>query len=298
MMNQPYTEQDALLRMTICGGEARVLLMRTTALSQHAGDVHNASDTAVAAMSRMMTGTAMLGVMMKEKNASVTAIVDGGGAGGRMTCVAHGGNVKISVINPHAELPLRKDGQPDVAGFVGKDGMLTVVRDYGVGEPYVGKIDLVSGGLGEDFAAYYMHSEQTPSIVSLGSIVHQGAVLSAGGILVQAMPGCSNKTLDTLDMRAMLFSGISRDLFEDSLDDLAERWFKDLDLVKLSREPLAYRCDCSRERCERMLISLGKKQLLQLINEDHQAELTCHFCHRTHTFTEEQLKVLLNSSLQ
>lgn len=298
MMNQPYTEQDALLRMTICGGEARVLLMRTTALSQHAGDVHNASDTAVAAMSRMMTGTAMLGVMMKEKNASVTAIVDGGGAGGRMTCVAHGGNVKISVINPHAELPLRKDGQPDVAGFVGKDGMLTVVRDYGVGEPYVGKIDLVSGGLGEDFAAYYMHSEQTPSIVSLGSIVHQGAVLSAGGILVQAMPGCSNKTLDTLDMRAMLFSGISRDLFEDSLDDLAERWFKDLDLVKLSREPLAYRCDCSRERCERMLISLGKKQLLQLINEDHQAELTCHFCHRTHTFTEEQLKALLNSSLQ
>lgn len=298
MMNQPYSEQDALLRMTICGGEARVLLMRTTALSQHAGDVHNASDTAVAAMSRMMTGTAMLGVMMKEKNASVTAIVDGGGAGGRMTCVAHGGNVKISVINPHAELPLRKDGQPDVAGFVGKDGMLTVVRDYGVGEPYVGKIDLVSGGLGEDFAAYYMHSEQTPSIVSLGSIVHQGAVLSAGGILVQAMPGCSNKTLDTLDMRAMLFSGISRDLFEDSLDDLAERWFKDLDLVKLSREPLAYRCDCSRERCERMLISLGKKQLLQLINEDHQAELTCHFCHRTHTFTEEQLKALLNSSLQ
>lgn len=298
MMNQPYTEQDALLRMTICGGEARVLLMRTTALSQHAGDVHNASDTAIAAMSRMMTGTAMLGVMMKEKNASVTAIVDGGGAGGRMTCVAHGGNVKISVINPHAELPLRKDGQPDVAGFVGKDGMLTVVRDYGVGEPYVGKIDLVSGGLGEDFAAYYMHSEQTPSIVSLGSIVHQGAVLSAGGILVQAMPGCSNKTLDTLDMRAMLFSGVSRDLFEDSLDDLAERWFKDLDLVKLSREPLSYRCDCSRERCERMLISLGKKQLLQLINEDHQAELTCHFCHRTHSFTEEQLKALLNSSLQ
>lgn len=298
MMNQPYTEQDALLRMTICGGEARVLLMRTTALSQHAGDVHNASDTAIAAMSRMMTGTAMLGVMMKEKKASVTAIVDGGGAGGRMTCVAHGGNVKISVINPHAELPLRKDGQPDVAGFVGKDGMLTVVRDYGVGEPYVGKIDLVSGGLGEDFAAYYMHSEQTPSIVSLGSIVHQGAVLSAGGILVQAMPGCSKKTLDTLDMRAMLFSGVSRDLFEDSLDDLAERWFKDLDLVKLSREPLNYRCDCSRERCERMLISLGKKQLLQLINEDHQAELTCHFCHRTHSFTEEQLKALLNSSLQ
>jgi len=298
MMNQPYTEQDALLRMTICGGEARVLLMRTTALSQKAGDLHNASDTAIAAMSRLMTGTAMLGVMMKEKDANVTVIVDGGGVGGRMTCVAHGGNVKISVTNPHAELPLRADGQPDVPGFVGKDGTLTVVRDYGVGEPYVGKINLISGGLGEDFAAYYMNSEQTPSIVSLGSIVHQGTVISAGGILVQAMPGCSDKTLDMLDMRAMLFSGISRDLFEDSLDDLADRWFKDMDMVKLSREPLSYRCDCNRERCERMLISLGKKQLLQLINEDHQAELTCHFCHKKHTFTEEELKKLLNSSLQ
>ena len=298
MMNQPYTEQDALLRMTICGGEARVLLMRTTALSQKAGDLHNASDTAIAAMSRLMTGTAMLGVMMKEKDANVTVIVDGGGVGGRMTCVAHGGNVKISVTNPHAELPLRADGQPDVPGFVGKDGALTVVRDYGVGEPYVGKINLISGGLGEDFAAYYMNSEQTPSIVSLGSIVHQGTVISAGGILVQAMPGCSDKTLDMLDMRAMLFSGISRDLFEDSLDDLADRWFKDMDMVKLSREPLSYRCDCSRERCERMLISLGKKQLLQLINEDHQAELTCHFCDKKHTFTEEELKKLLNSSLQ
>ena len=162
----------------------------------------------------------------------------------------------------------------------------------------MGKINLISGGLGEDFAAYYMNSEQTPSIVSLGSIVHQGTVISAGGILVQAMPGCSDKTLDMLDMRAMLFSGISRDLFEDSLDDLADRWFKDMDMVKLSREPLSYRCDCSRERCERMLISLGKKQLLQLPNVDHQAELTCHFCHKKHTFTEEELKKLLNSSLQ
>ena len=173
MMNQPYTEQDALLRMTICGGEARVLLMRTTALSQKAGDLHNASDTAIAAMSRLMTGTAMLGVMMKEKDANVTVIVDGGGVGGHMTCVAHGGNVKISVTTPHADLPPRADGQPDVPGFVGKDGTLTVVRDYGVGEPYVGKINLISGGLGEDFAAYYMNSEQTPRHCGCGVVMRR-----------------------------------------------------------------------------------------------------------------------------
>ncbi len=298
MMNQPFNEQDALLRMTICGGEARVLLMRTTKTAQTAGDLHNASDVAIAAMSRLMTGTAMLGVMMKEQDANVTVVVDGGGPGGRMTCVAHGGNVKVSMMNPQVELPVRRDGQSDVAGLVGRDGTLTVIRDFGVGEPYIGKTNLISGELGEDFAAYYAHSEQTPSIVSLGAIVHNGMVLSAGGVLVQAMPGCSSKTLETLDMRAMLFSGISRDLFEDSLDDLAQRWFRDMDMVVLSRAPIAYRCGCSREKAQAMLKSVGKEELLSMIREDHGAELTCHFCHATHRFTEADLKALLNSDLQ
>lgn len=298
MMNHPYNEQDALLRMTICNGEVRVLLMRTTHTAQTAGDLHNASDVAIAAMSRLMTGTAMMGVMMKEASANVTVIVDGGGPGGRMTCVAHGGDVKISMMNSQVELPPRRDGQPDVAGLIGRDGTLTVIRDFGVGEPYVGKTKLVSGELGEDFATYYADSEQTPTIVSLGAIVHKGMVISAGGVLVQALPGCSQKTLEMLDMRAMLFSGISRDLFEDSLDDLADRWFKDMGMVKLSRQPIAYRCGCSREKAEEMLRSVGKEELLNIIREDHGAELTCHFCHTTHRFNEDELKALLNSDLQ
>ena len=177
-MNQPFEENDALLRMTIFGGEARVALLRTTRTAQRAGDIHSASDAAIAAMSRMMTGTLMLGMMMKETDASITAVVDGGGAGGRMTCVSHGGDVKISMQNARAQLPPRQDGAPDVAGLVGRKGTLTVIRDYGVGEPYIGKTELVSGELGEDFAAYYTHSEQTPSIVSLGSIVHDGLVVA------------------------------------------------------------------------------------------------------------------------
>lgn len=297
MINQPFNEPDALLRMAICNGEARVMLMRTTQMAQKAGDLHNASDVAIAAMSRLMTGTAMLGVMMKEDTANTTVIVDGGGPGGRMTCVAHGGNVKISMMNPQLDLPTLPDGRPDVAGLVGKDGMLTVIRDYGVGEPYIGKTELISGELGEDFAAYYTSSEQTPSIVSLGAIVHEGVVLSAGGVLVQAMPGCSRKTLEMLDMRAMLFSGISRDLFEDPLDDLADRWFKDLDMVKLDRQPLQYRCDCSRQKALRMLKSVGREQLIEILEEDHGAEMTCHFCHTTHTFTEDDIKALLNSGM-
>lgn len=298
MMNMPYQEQDALLRLTICGGEARVALLRTTQTAQRAGDIHNASDVAIAAMSRMMTGTLMLSTMMKEGDASITAIVDGGGPGGRVTCVGNGGDVKISMMNPHVELPPKANGMPDVAGLIGNDGMLTLIRDYGFGEPYIGKTKLVSGELGEDFAAYYTDSEQTPSIVSLGAIVHNGLVLSAGGVLVQAMPGCSRKTLEMLDMRAMLFSGISRDLFEDPLDDLADRWFKDMDMVKLSRQGLRYHCGCSREKALKMLKAVGKEQLLEIIEQDHQAELTCHFCHTAHTFNENELKALLNSDLQ
>ena len=297
MLNQPYEENDALLRMTICGGEARVALLRTTKTAQRAGDVHNASDVAIAAMSRMMTGTAMLGVMMKEQDANITAIVDGGGPGGRMTCVAHGGDLKISMHNPQVSLPPRVDGAPDVAGLLGKDGTLTVIRDYGVGEPYIGKTELISGELGEDFAAYYTNSEQTPSIVSLGAIVHEGMVLSAGGVLVQALPGCSAKTMELLDLRAMLFSGISRDLFEDPLEELARRWFHDLDMAVLDRQPIRYHCGCSWEKARQMLKSVGRQQLLEILEQDHGAEMTCHFCHATHTFTEADIKALLGSDM-
>ena len=298
MMNQPYQENDALLRLTVFGGEARVALLRTTQTAQRAGDIHSASDVAVAAMARLLTGSAMLGVMMKEEDASVTVLVDGGGPGGRMTCVAHGGDLKISMQNPRAVLPPRAGGAPDVAGLVGKNGTLTVIRDFGVGEPYIGKTRLVSGELGEDFAAYYTDSEQTPSIVSLGAIVHDGLVLSAGGVLVQAMPGCSAKTLEALDLRAMLFSGISRDLFEDPLDDLAARWFRDMDYTVLGRQPLRYHCGCSREKALGMLKAVGREELIKILEEDHGAELTCHFCHTRHTFSEQDIRALLGSGMQ
>lgn len=294
---QPYQENDALLRMTIFGGEARVALLRTTQTAQAAGDIHNASDAAIAAMSRLLTGTAMLGVMMKEKDANVTVIVDGGGPGGRMTCVSHGGDLKISMHNPQVALPPRADGAPDVAGLVGRNGTLTVIRDFGVGEPYIGKTQLVSGELGEDFASYYTNSEQTPSIVSLGAIVHEGAVLSAGGVLVQAMPGCSAQTLETLDLRAMLFSGISRDLFEDPLDVLAARWFQDMDMTVLDRQPLRYYCGCSWQKARSMLKAVGRQQLLEILEQDHGAEMTCHFCHAQHRFTEADIKAILGSDM-
>lgn len=295
MKVQPFMEPDALLRLSICRGEARVFLLRTTAMAQYAGNVNQASDVAIAAMGRLMTGTAILGAMMKEDGASVTCRVDGGGPGGRMTCVYRGGNVKVTMERPQTALPAR-DGRPDVAGLIGREGTLSVVRDFGAGEPYIGQCALVSGELGEDFAQYFYTSEQKSSVVALGCIVKDGLCLSSGGAFVQPMPGCSQDTLSKLDLRAMLFSGVSRDLFEDTLDDLAARWLRDLEPVTLSREPLTCRCDCSRARMERALKSIGKKELAAMINEDHGASIVCHFCRREYAFDEDALIALLTEN--
>ena len=284
---------DEMLHITLFGGMARVLLCRTTGMARKAAAIHQPSSTALAAMSRTMTATAMMGVMMKNDEASVTVTVAGDGPGGKITSVAHGGNVKISMHHPEIELPLKADGHLDVGGLVGHEGRLTVIKDLGLKEPYVGQSPLVSGELGEDFAQYFTTSEQVPSLVALGCLVHDGYCLSAGGALMQAMPGCTEEMLEQLEVRSMFFTSISREVAEDPLEILAENWFRDMDMQILSREPLSYQCDCSREKMERALIAMGRYELNQLIEEDGQAELTCHFCRAAHHFSKEQLEQLL-----
>lgn len=289
VMNLP----DEMLHLSLAGGQARALLCRTTAMARKACEIHAPSSTALAAMSRLMTATAMLGVMMKDKEASVTVTVAGDGPVGKLTAVAHGGNVKVSAHHPEADLPLKADGHLDVGGLVGHHGRLTVIKDLGMREPYVGQTELVSGELGEDFAQYFTVSEQQPSLVALGALVHQRYCLSAGGVLVQAMPGCSDELLDQLETRAMFFTAISREVADMTLEDLATGWFDGLDMQILSREPVAYQCDCSREKMEKALITLGRTDLQQLIDEDGGAELTCHFCRTVHRFSKEDLQQLL-----
>lgn len=280
---------DEMLHMTLGGGQARVLFCRTTQMAREAAKIHCPSSTALAAMSRMMTATAMLGVQMKDKEASVTVTAAGDGPAGKLTCVAHGGRVKVSMAHPEADLPLKEDGHLDVGGLIGHNGRLTVIKDLGMREPYVGQIALVSGELGEDFARYFTVSEQKPSLVALGALVHDRYCLSAGGILVQPLPGCPEELLDQLEMRSVFFSAISREVADMTLDELAKSWFDGLDMQLLSREKVEYRCDCSREKMESALIALGRSDLRELIDEDGGAELTCHFCRTAHKFTKEDL---------
>ena len=284
---------DEMLHISLKEGQARVLLCRTTAMARRAAEIHRPSSTALAAMSRLMNATTMLGVMMKEPDASVTVTVAGDGPAGKLTAVAHGPHVKAAMAHPEADLPLKADGHLDVGGLVGHHGRLTVIKDLGLKEPYIGQCALVSGELGEDFAQYFTVSEQQPSLVALGALVHEGYCLSAGGVLVQAMPGCSEELLSQLEMRSVFFTAISREVADVPLEELARAWFDGLDMRLLSREPLAYACDCSREKMEKALIALGRGELEQLINEDQGAELTCHFCRAAHRFSKEDLQNLL-----
>ncbi|NLC31797.1 MAG: Hsp33 family molecular chaperone HslO [Clostridiales bacterium] len=285
-----FNEPDSLLRMTISGMQARVLMCRTTRLTQQAADIHQASDVATTAMGRLLSASAMLFSSIEDEGKSITATVSGDGVGGSMTVVGHSdGKLKIAVENPQAELPLRSDGKQDVGGFVGRHGKLTIIRDRPDAEPYIGISNLVSGELGLDFAEYFTMSEQTPSLVALGCLNQKGTVLSAGGILIQALPGCEISVIEELEKREPFFAGISRELYDKSMRELAEFWFQGMDLELLSAENLVLQCDCSREKMRRALLSLGREELLEMGSADDDTEMACHFCRSNHKFSAREL---------
>lgn len=286
-------EGDEMLRLSLMDGQARVMLCETTAMCQRAADIHGATPVCTAAMGRLITATAFLGVMMKGENESVTVTVKGGGPMGTLVAVANHGDLKVCADDPRVELPLREDGKLDVGGAVGRDGRMSVVKDLGLREPYIGQCELVSGELGVDFANYFTVSEQQPSLVSLGVLVNGDAVLKAGGLLIQPMPGCEEATLEQLELRSPMFASISREMTYAPKEELLEDWFRGMGPELLERVPLRYHCGCSRKRMEKALISLGRKELQGLIDDDRGAELGCHFCHSHYDFDTQALRELL-----
>ena len=286
-------EGDEILRGTLMDGQVRIMMCDTTQMAQRAADIHHATPVCTAAMGRLMTATSMLGVMMKGENESVTVNIKGGGPMGTVVAVANHGDLKVCADDPQVELPLREDGKLNVGAAIGKDGYMTVIKDLGLREPYIGQIELVSGELGIDFANYYTVSEQQPSLVALGVLVSGDAVLKAGGLLIQPLPGCPDEVIDQIELRSPMFSDISREMTFAPKEELLEDWFRGMDLQILERAPLRYHCACSRYRMEKALISLGRKELQSLIDEDLGAELGCHFCHSQYAFTTDDLKDLM-----
>ena len=287
--------RDEMLQIDLCSGQVRVMLCETTATVQKCTDIHESTPVCTAALGRLMTGTLMLGIMMKGADESVTVQIKGDGPIGSMVAVADHGFVRACADHPQLEMPL-KNGKLDVGGAVGHQGRMSVIKDLGLKKNYIGQCELVSGEIAMDFANYFTVSEQQPSLVALGVLVNGNTVLKAGGLLIQPLPGCPDEIIDQLELRSPMFADISREMTFAPIDQLCSDWFRGMEPRILERTGLAYRCTCSRDRMERALISLGKKDLQSLIDEDKGAELVCHFCRSKYQFTTEQLMTLQQTS--
>ena len=288
--------QDGLYHISLMGGQARAILIESTQLVQRAKDIHGLSRIAAAALGRTLTCAAMMGSMLKGEDESITAQIKGGGPIGTVMAVAHGDcTVKGYVDNPGIDLP-RTGPKLPVGAAVGKDGRLTVVKDMHLREPYVGQVNLVSGEIAEDFAMYFTASEQTPSLVSLGVLVSDEKVESAGGLIVQVMPGASESAIASIENSAGMFMDISGTMKEYHLKDSVQQLLMHLEPEILATREPRYACACSRERIEKVLISLGADELKDMIQTQHGAQVDCHFCNKRYEFSEDALKALLEKA--
>lgn len=288
--------QDGLYHISLMGGQARAILIESTQLVQRAKDIHGLSRIAAAALGRTLTCAVMMGSMLKGEDESITTQIKGGGPIGTVMAVAHGDcTVKGYVDNPGIDLP-RTGPKLPVGAAVGKDGRLTVVKDMHLREPYVGQVNLVSGEIAEDFAMYFTASEQTPSLVSLGVLVSDEKVESAGGLIVQVMPGASEAAIASIENSAGMFMDISGTMKEYHLKDSVQQLLMHLEPEILATREPRYACACSRERIEKVLISLGADELKNMIQTQHGAQVDCHFCNKRYEFSEDALKALLEKA--
>ena len=289
---------DQLIRAISQDGLIKVSAVSTRDLTERARQIHKTLPVATAALGRLLAGASMMGSALKEEAASLTLQIKGGGPLGTLLAVSdHEGNVRGTVENPAVDIPLREDGKLDVGTAVGNQGTLTVIRDLRMKEPYVGSVGLLWGEIAEDIALYFVESEQIPTACGLGVLVDRDqSVLSAGGYLVQLLPGAGEETAERLEASLRAAGPVTELLKADpDPEALLRAALPGLALEVLEKRPIAYRCDCSRERMERALISLGREELRAMIDEQGSAELTCRFCDNVQRFSQEELEALLAS---
>lgn len=259
--------------------------------------IHETSAVVTAALGRLSIAASMMGYGLKSENDSVTLRVKGGGPVGMLVAVADSyGNVKADVDQPIVELPLNAQGKLDVGGAVGIDGTLSVVKDLGLKEPYVGMVPLVSGEIAEDVAQYFATSEQTPTVCGLGVLVNPDLTVKvAGGFLIQVLPFASDACIDTIERNLKTLPPVTA-MMEQGMttEQIALRLLDGLEPNLLDEAEVHYRCDCSRERTERVLTALGKEELTKLAAEGKSVDVNCHFCKKQYTFTPEELLALCN----
>lgn len=290
---------DYIVNAITSNGAIRVVAADTTQLCNRAQKIHKLSPTACAALGRTLTAAAIMGSMLKSEDDSVTLQINGGGPIGRVIATGDGkANVKGYVDNPLVDLPLNEKGKLDVGGAVGRNGMLSVIRDLGLKEPYIGQVPLVNGEIAEDLTKYYATSEQLPTAVALGVLVDVDySVKAAGGFILQVLPGAYEEDIANVEKTVASISSVTQMLDSGKKpEDIVEELLKDYEVEYFENMSAQYLCDCSRERTDRALISLGKEEIEKIIEEDGKAEITCHFCDKVYNYTKEDLSALYENA--
>jgi len=286
---------DYILRATAANGQIRAFFATTRDAVERAREIHQTTPVMTAALGRLLTGSAIMGAMLKNEQDILTLTIKGNGPGAGVLATADSqGRVKGYAFNPHVEILPQAPGKLDVGGAMGA-GSLTVVKDLGMKEPYVGQVELATGEIAEDLAVYFAQSEQTPSAVALGVLVDTDwTVLRSGGFILQLLPGAEEAVVDQLERSVAVVKSVTAMLDQGMTpEDMLDFMLAPLGYEITDRLPVQYACNCSRERVEKALISIGKEEVEKILTEDAQMTMNCHFCNTDYAFDEAALKNVL-----
>lgn len=285
---------DRIVRATAAEGYIKMAVITAKETVERARTVHDCSPTATAALGRTLCAASLLGNAMKEENASLTIRIAGDGPINGIVAISdHEGYVRGYVGDPQTDLPLRDDGKLNVGGAVGKNGMLTVSRDIGLREPYIGSVELVSGEIAEDITAYLLESEQVPSACGLGVLVDTDrSVKAAGGFIVQLMPGADEELIDKLEENIFLMDQLTTILDEDGAEEVFAQVLKGTEYHIVEESPVGYRCGCSREKVENALLCLEENEIEELAGTGEDISVSCQFCDSVYSFSADEIRAL------
>ncbi len=289
--------QDYIVRAVTDDGLVRAFGCITKNTVQAARDFHSTSPVATAALGRLLSCAAMMGSMLKGEKDLVTLQLGGGGPLGRVLAVSGSDSmVKGYVDEPNVDIPLNSSGKLDVGAAVGKDGFLTVIQDLGLKEPYIGKIPLVSGEVGDDMAKYFAISEQVPSVVALGVLVDKDlSVKNSGGFIIQLMPGATDEDITKLEENIKSITSVTEMLESGmNIEEIIGASLNGFDFHFTDKKEIGFYCNCSKERVRRVLRSVGADEIETIIKEDGKAELSCHFCNSKYQFDIDELNEILS----
>lgn len=287
--------KDYLVRAITSDGMVKAVAISSKGIVERARNIHKTSPLATAALGRALTAVSMMGNELKQDDGSVTFRIDGDGVLGTVVTVSDStGNVRGYLQNPSADLPLREDGKLDVGGGIGQ-GNLTIIKDIGMKEPFTGSVELISGEIADDLAAYFHDSEQIPTVCALGVLVDRDySVLAAGGYIIQLMPGADDDTISRVENGVIKSGAVSKLLSQGMTpEEILNSVLSDFEVTIEEKTEVEYRCACNRKKVVSALVSIGEKELRRISDEQENIEVTCQFCDNVYKFSRNDVEQIL-----